>query len=121
MMPDPADQNSPRSLPEFDEQTGRKIVPKSELLHGHYYGGRCRNAAIARWNEEENCFYHWRQKFGNIFLETIRHPADDERFDVFRVIRELAYPKFEIPFRLDGNFTGRREDLDEHTDEVWRP
>src|SRR5437016_13085188 len=33
-----------------DELTGRPILPKYRLGHGHYYKGRCHYATIARWN-----------------------------------------------------------------------
>jgi hypothetical protein len=36
-------------------------------------------------------------KFDRIFVEALKHPADDARMDVFRVVEELANPKFEIP------------------------
>jgi hypothetical protein len=67
---------------ERDELTGRPILPKDQLVHGRFYKGRCRNATIARWNADEQRFYHWREKFGRIFIETIGYPTDDERFDV---------------------------------------
>jgi len=74
-------------------------VTKEELIHGHYYKGRCRNATEARWNEPENRFYHWRTKFGYRFIETICCPEDESIYDVF-VTEEWIGPKGteEIPF-----------------------
>src|ERR1700730_14183694 len=46
-----------------DEFTGRPILPRDQLNHERYYKGRCRNATVARWNAEEQRFYHWREKF----------------------------------------------------------
>ena len=40
-------------LPDFDELTHRKLLPKSALRHGAYYIGRCRHACIARWNARQ--------------------------------------------------------------------
>jgi len=40
-----------------DEFTGRPILPKDKLEHGQYYKGRCRNATIARWNSNRQCFF----------------------------------------------------------------
>src|SRR5580704_7515261 len=83
-----------------DENTHRRILPKEALKHGVYYKGRCRNATIARWNAEEQCFYHWRQKFGDVYIRTIKYPTDEAEpwWDVFDVIEELPGSKFEIPF-----------------------
>jgi len=56
-----------------DEFTGRPIFQGSAgqwpLLQRP-----CRNATIARWNADENCFYHWREKFGRIYIETSSTP-----------------------------------------------
>jgi hypothetical protein len=62
---------------DHDEITGRPILGKDKLVDGRYYKGRCRNATIARWNSAENSFYHSREKFRAIFIETIRHPTDE--------------------------------------------
>lgn len=61
----------------------KKLVPKKDLEHGAYYMGKCRNASWARWNQEKDCFVHWRTKFKQRFLETIKHPDDDFVHDVF--------------------------------------
>ena len=107
-------------LPDYDENTLRKLLVRSELKHGVYYVGRCRNATVARWNATEGCFYHWREKFGRIFIETIKHPSDEEYFDVFRPVRELPNSKFEIPFDDNSRFGGTKEDLREHDPEMWK-
>lgn len=109
-------------LPHHDEKTGRAILPKAELVDGAYYVGRCRNATVARWSAEFDCFFHWREKFDQIFVEDIKHPVDEDYFDVFRAVRILAEPKFEIPFcwrTQSPPFQGRVEDLAEHDDEMW--
>ena len=106
-------------LPEFDELTHRPVLPKSQLQHGHYYIGRCRNASVARWNANQQCFYHWREKFQRIYIKKIKHPIDEQEFDVFRVLAELAEPKFEIPFRKNAKFTGNPEELNRHNEYTW--
>ena len=110
----------PFVLPHHDEKTGRPILPKTALVDGAYYVGRCRNATIARWSAERRCFFHWRKKFDRIFVEEIKHPLDEEHYDVFRVVRVLEAPKFEIPFDNVAVFQGRAEDLSEHDHELWR-
>ena len=56
-------------------------IPKEELEKGETYIGNCRNASYARWNGE--MFLHWRNKFGQTFLEGICCPEDDKIYDVF--------------------------------------
>ena len=106
-----------------DEFTGRLILPKDQLKHGRYYKGRCRNATVARWNADEQCFfyYHWRLKVGSIYIETIKYPTDETEWflDVFDVVQELATPKFTIPFDMDAAFTGNPDDLAEFNVEMW--
>ena len=108
-------------LPHHDELTGREVLPKTVLVDGAYYVGRCRNATIARWSRALNRFFHWRVKFDRIYVEKIKHPVDEECFDVFRVVRALTDPKFEIPFDVDAAFKGSVEDLNEYDRELWTP
>lgn len=79
-------------------------IPRKDLIHGAYYKGRCRNASVARWDNTCGVFIHWRTKFGDRFLEEIRHPQDENRYDVFIVEEELKdYPLTEtdiIPLRI---------------------
>lgn len=56
-------------------------MAKDTLVKGEYYIGICRNARIARWDGER--FWHWRLKWGQHFIECIRHRDDDTAFDVF--------------------------------------
>jgi hypothetical protein len=104
-----------------DEITGRPILPKDRLLHGHYYKGRCRNATVARWNADKQCFFHWREKFGNVFIETIKYPTDETEpwWDTFDVVEELTHPRLEIPFDVDAAFTGKQDHLYEYNAEMW--
>ncbi|WP_019449315.1 hypothetical protein [Cupriavidus sp. BIS7] len=68
------------------------LLRKEELQHGAYYGGRCRNASIARWHAGAQRFVHWRTKFGERYLEKIRHPADEPEFDAFLVLKVVENP-----------------------------
>ena len=72
-------------------------IAKAELEHGAYYTGRCRNASLARWDANKQCFVHWRTKFGSRFTEEIKHPEDDQDFDVFVVEEKTENPEQEIP------------------------
>lgn len=74
-------------------------LPKQNLVHGEYYIGSCRNADVARWNGDESVFYHWREKFGSRFIETICCPEDDDKYDVFIAKKRIYTPKEEIPFK----------------------
>jgi hypothetical protein len=74
-------------------------LPKEELAHGFYYKGRCRNATVARWNGEEEQFYHWRTKFNYTYIETIKCPEDENFFDVFYATEWIDPPEKEIPFK----------------------
>lgn len=71
------------------------LLRKEQLEHGRYYAGKCRNARIARWHAGAECFVHWRSKFGARFLERIKHPVDENYFDVFLVTGE-AEPGDEV-------------------------
>jgi hypothetical protein len=71
------------------------VIPKNELIVGQYYRGRCRNAEVARWNGK--CFLYWRYKFGDYFLDEIRHPEDDKHYDVFYAQTVENNPQKEIP------------------------
>lgn len=74
------------------------IIPKSQLKHGAYYRGRCRNATVARWNGEDQKFYYWREKFGQTYVVSIRHIEDDNVFDAFNAFEEITNPAKEILF-----------------------
>jgi len=81
------------------------VIPKAELVHGAYYKGRCRNATEARWHEKDQCFYHWRYKFG-WFIETIKAPEDDKVYDVFIAEERIETPEKEI--QLPGEADGKK-------------
>lgn len=77
------------------------MIPRASLMKGAYYVGRCRNASVARWDGEK--FHHWRMKWGNTFIETIKHPEDEEVFDCFiPVARADGHEIKEIPLPEGG-------------------
>ena len=61
----------------------RYLIPKADLEDAAWYLGKCRNANLAQWDAKRNVFVHWREKFDKLFPETIRHPEDDNGFDLF--------------------------------------
>lgn len=75
-------------------------IARADLKHGAYYGGRCRNASVARWDANIQAFRHFRTKFGETFVEEIKHPEDDQHFDVFVVECEIQAPEREIPLSV---------------------
>lgn len=74
-----------------------QYIPKEELIHGKYYKGHCRNATVARWDDNRQRFFYWRQKFLDRWVESIDCPGDDTGFDLFYPTNVLENPKEEIP------------------------
>jgi hypothetical protein len=72
-----------------------KCIPKSELVVGAYYNGRCRNALLARWNGSR--FIYMRSKFGDTYPESIKHEEDFDGFDCFIPTSVEPNPCIEIP------------------------
>lgn len=60
------------------------MIPKSDLEDRAYYRGQCRNAQVAQWHADKGHFMYMRSKFGNVFVECINHPEDDNGYDLFR-------------------------------------
>lgn len=76
----------PNPIPEgwLEEQyKNRTFIPMKELEDGCFYKGICRNATVAKWNEEEQKFIYLRSKFGSKFLEDIKPIELDDGFDLF--------------------------------------
>lgn len=70
-------------LSENEKTRLKGCVQKKDLVHGEIYYGECRNASFARWNADLQVFVYIRQKFGSTFTVTIKHPEDDDGFDLF--------------------------------------
>jgi hypothetical protein len=79
--------NKPR--PDLSSFYNEGLLKKEQLEHGKYYLGYCRNAIIARWNQNTNLFYYVRTKFGDSYEEDIPHPEDCDGHDIFVPIREI--------------------------------
>lgn len=65
------------------------MISKSALTDGAWYIGRCRSANTAQWDAKRDVFVHWREKFDRRFTETIRHPEDDDGFDLFWPVERI--------------------------------
>lgn len=65
------------------------VIAKSQLKHGVYYFGKCRNAYVARWDAERQRFTYIREKFGDRFPEDINAPEDDNGYDLFVAVAEV--------------------------------
>jgi len=68
---------------ELEKAYSEGMIKKSNLVNEAHYLGTCRNSYVAKWISKDNCFYYMRTKFGDTFIESIKHPEDDDRFDFF--------------------------------------
>jgi hypothetical protein len=70
---------------------------------------------------KRSVFINWREKFGRVYIETIKYPTDENEpwWDVFCVVEALPKPRCEIPFDHDAPFGGDPADLDEFHAEMW--
>lgn len=103
-----------RSMDQNLRRDIQRSILKKDLIDGAYYAGVCRNASIARWKADIECFVHWRIKFGIPSTETIQHPenAADNRLDYFIPFRQLDHIKMEIPLEPGaGRMTMTQRDL----------
>jgi hypothetical protein len=79
---------------------GMPMVPLEELEHEAYYHGKCRNATVARWDAEKKRFTYMREKFGQVYPETIGYFVEakpgEHRFDEFKPYGKMEVPPFEI-------------------------
>jgi pimeloyl-ACP methyl ester carboxylesterase len=84
------------------EAASRGMIRKADLVDGGTYIGCCRNAYVARWYAADHpearlkrvgtsrgvtapkgAFVHLREKLGDVFATTIKHPEDDDKYDLF--------------------------------------
>ena len=82
------------------------MIVKKDLKDLRYYLGVCRNSHIAIWSKEENSFYYTRYKLGKFFTESIKHPEDDDGFDLF-----IPYELLPSPFEKDWKYDSRTASL----------
>jgi hypothetical protein len=99
----PADEQRARikfSLPmkegELQAAYSRGMLRKAELEDGAYYRGYCRNATVAMWSAEKECFIYMRQKFERRYPDEIKHPEDDNEFDLFVPLEKVMPQDSEI-------------------------
>lgn len=71
------------------------MIAKKDLKDGTQYAGSCRNAYVAKWDARKQEFNYLRTKFGETFAESIKHPEDDNRFDLFIPMVEIKDPEDE--------------------------
>jgi hypothetical protein len=74
---------------ELEKAYEEGLIRKSNLKDGKSYKGSCRNATVAVWHAEKNCFTYQRTKWGNTFPEDIKHPEDDDGYDLFLPVEEV--------------------------------
>ena len=75
------------------------MIAKTDLQRGAYYYGRCRNAAVARWDGER--FWYRRFKLGGYQTDSVEHPDDYRGTDVFTPELRLDHlPKEVIPIDM---------------------
>lgn len=88
-----SDKNLTAKVPrQFDIQDyyDAGVVKKDDLIDGVYYQGICRNADVAKWDKQNNCFWYMRFKFHPPMLtEAINHMADDNGYDLFMPFQKL--------------------------------
>jgi hypothetical protein len=83
------------------------MLKKADLVDGKYYAGNCRHASVAQWNENQGCFYYMREKFGALLCESIKHPEDDDGYDLFTPFEETEPIPGEVIKKTDySNYKG---------------
>lgn len=87
-MPKIKDFSKPVKQEELEAAYAKGMPRMSELKDGVVYKGHCRNADEAMWLEEFKKFVYIRSKFGQVFLESINHPEQDDGYDLFIPTKE---------------------------------
>lgn len=72
-------------------------IRKMDLFHGQIYIGKHRRCTVARWNEDDQKFEYWRNKFGHWFIDTCNHFEDDDGFALFVPIKHGTIEDFKQP------------------------
>jgi len=70
-------------------------IPKKDLIDGQVYIGQHRRCKVAKWNAEDEEFEYWRNKFGQVFIDTCSHFEDDDGFALFVPIKLGTEADFE--------------------------
>jgi hypothetical protein len=69
-------------------------IAKKDLKHGSFYKGKCLYGDYARWDGVKGVFRMWRGTLGLKYLVDIKHPEDEDKFDVFVVEVECKQKEF---------------------------
>jgi hypothetical protein len=88
--------SKPMKPGELESAYARGMLHKADLEDGAYYRGYCRNATVALWSARNDCFIYMRQKFEHRFAEDIRHPEDDDGFDLFVPLEKTTPAEDEV-------------------------
>lgn len=91
---------------ELEAAYERGMLHKHDLENGAYYRGYCRQATVAMWSAEKNCFIYMRQKFELRFPDEINHPEDDNGFDLFIPLEKANPQESEIVRKEDRRQSG---------------
>lgn len=92
--------SNPVTPEELELAYSKGMKKPEELNDGDIYSGYCRNARKAMWVLGIQKFVHIREKFGDYFLESINHPANDDGYDLFipqekTILTEKEYDLFQ--------------------------
>lgn len=98
--------SKPMKPGELESAYTRGMLRKCDLEDGAYYRGYCRNATVALWSTRNDCFIYMRQKFERRFAEDIRHPEDDDGFDLFVPLEKTVPAESEIISEEDQRKSG---------------
>lgn len=88
--------STPVKPEELSTAYARGMLRKKDLEDGAYYRGQARRTTVAMWSAKEDCFLYMRQKFSVRIVSRIRHPENDEGFDLFVPFEKIRPKKQEL-------------------------
>lgn len=71
-------------------------IPKKYLVDGKIYYGQNKNARVAQWDEERNCFFYIRKELNEIFEDKCSHFEDNDGFPIFVPLGEASKEEYEL-------------------------
>ena len=71
-------------------------IPKKDLVDGEWYYGEHRRCTVAKWDEKDNKFKYWRQKFNSNYWDICKHFEDDDGYAVFVPLRKATNEEIPI-------------------------
>lgn len=78
------------SATDIEEAYSQGLLRKTELHHGYYYRGTCRNAEVARWHAGAQRFMYMHRDCGFWLSDAIPHVEDETRYDVFLAVEQTT-------------------------------